>query len=169
MIVTIVVMMIIQRKLKKGGINNGNYQNDNDKLSNNNYNNNNINDNNPNNDNIDNEENSNNNSNKDNSADQSANNNTETNFENGNNQKFKPIRTGGQGRFQRIPEKVNRPDQNLEKNHYDYSDPYAVKAHKALVKVKGKNFTKEKNKKKKNTFHGGGPISFDSNSFKFND
>ena len=38
------------------------------------------------------------------------------------------------------------------------TDQYARKAHKDLIKVRGKNFTKQKNKKKRNTFHGGGRI-----------
>jgi len=65
---------------------------------------------------------------------------------NNSNKKIKPPRTGGQGRFQRI--KDIPVDPQLSSNKYDYSDPFATKAHRDLSKVKGDKFNKEKNKKK---------------------
>jgi len=91
----------------------------------------------------------------------------ENDLNNNSNKKIKPPRTGGQGRFQRI--KDIPVDPQLSSNKYDYSDPFATKAHRDLSKVKGDKFNKEKNKKKRNTFFGGGQISMDSNSIKFND
>lgn len=45
-------------------------------------------------------------------------------------------------------------------------DGVGRKANDTLVKVRGKDFTREKNKKKRSTYLGGA-ISMSSNSFKF--
>jgi len=77
------------------------------------------------------------------------------------------IRTGGGGRFQRIKIKSNFEKDELADNRYHGYDAYASKAHNKLIKTRGKGFTKEKNKKKRATFHGGGEISMGVNSVKF--
>eukprot|EP00695_Tsukubamonas_globosa_P001533 TRINITY_DN2572_c0_g1_i1.p3 TRINITY_DN2572_c0_g1~~TRINITY_DN2572_c0_g1_i1.p3 ORF type:complete len:62 (-),score=35.37 TRINITY_DN2572_c0_g1_i1:112-297(-) len=46
-------------------------------------------------------------------------------------------------------------------------DAFAVAAAAKLGKVKGDGFRKEKTKKKRSTFFGGGRIDMGSNSFKF--
>lgn len=46
-------------------------------------------------------------------------------------------------------------------------DAYGAKAHRDLVVTRGKGFRKEKTKKKRNTFHGGGVIGGGVNSVAF--
>jgi len=58
------------------------------------------------------------------------------------------IRTGGGGRYHRVKIRPGFEDQQLKDNSYDGRDRYASKAYRDFSKVKGKNFTKEKNKKK---------------------
>jgi hypothetical protein len=55
--------------------------------------------------------------------------------------------------FSRIPKDV-RVDEKLASNAYVPYD-YAQKAHEDLIVTKGKNFTKEKNKKKRGSYKGG--------------
>merc|ERR1712228_828497 len=90
-------------------------------------------------------------------------------FSPGKKKKAKVIRTGGNGRFQRIKVRSHFEKDGLDDNRYDGYDEYASKAHNKLIKTRGKGFTKEKNKKKRATFHGGGAISMGVNSIKFDD
>src|SRR5208282_2838773 len=55
--------------------------------------------------------------------------------------------------FSRIPKDI-KVDERLASNAYVPYD-YAQKAHEDLVVTKGKNFTKEKNKKKRGSYKGG--------------
>merc|ERR1711879_259347 len=81
----------------------------------------------------------------------------------------KVIKTGSGQRFQRIKARFNL-DPNLADNSYDGKDAYALKAHDALIVTQGKKFTKAKNKQKRKTMHGGGPIDVGAvNSIRFDD
>ena len=64
--------------------------------------------------------------------------------------------------------KVVYSNEGVKNNLYLAHDGgYAQKAHEDLIVTRGKGFTKEKNKKKRGSFRGGGPITMGVNSFKF--
>eukprot|EP00177_Eucheuma_denticulatum_P003962 GFKZ01007164.1.p1 GENE.GFKZ01007164.1~~GFKZ01007164.1.p1 ORF type:complete len:752 (+),score=138.52 GFKZ01007164.1:2395-4650(+) len=72
--------------------------------------------------------------------------------------------------FKRIrSEEVVYSDSRLKDNtFYSKNDTFGVKAHNDLVVTRGKGFRKEKTKKKRLNHHGG-TLSFQVNSFKFED
>jgi len=94
--------------------------------------------------------------------DKSGNKNEGDDDQNGN-KKTSVIRTGTPTRFQRVKPVSIPKDMD---NSFNHDDEYAKKANDELKKVKGKEFTKKKNKKKKNTFVGSGRISLEPASTK---
>ena len=70
-------------------------------------------------------------------------------------------------RFQRVP-KDTKVDPKLASNAYVSYD-YADRAHKDLIVTKGKDFTKEKNKKKRGSYRGGAIDVDGRNGIKFED
>jgi len=66
-------------------------------------------------------------------------------------------------------EDVELNDDRLKDNTYTSKggETFGLKAWNTLKQVRGKDFRREKTKKKRNTFFGGGGISTGSNSFKF--
>lgn len=75
-------------------------------------------------------------------------------------------------RFQRVrPDEVEVNDSRLLDNTYTGKggESFGMRAWNTLKKVHGKDFRREKTKKKRNTFFGGGGITMGTNSVKFDD
>jgi len=70
--------------------------------------------------------------------------------------------------FQRVKaDKVNFINDKLKDNRYNVAESFGRKASETLLKVKGKDFIKSKNKHKRKSFFGGGRIDMGVRSIKF--
>merc|ERR1711920_939862 len=70
--------------------------------------------------------------------------------------------------FQRVKANaVSFMNDKLKDNTYNEAESFGRKASETLLRVKGKDFTKSKNKHKKKTYFGGGRIDMGVRSIKF--
>jgi len=86
----------------------------------------------------------------------------------------KPSKKSKQGKreqnrpFQRVrADKVSFINDKLKDNRYNVAESFGRKASETLLKVKGKDFVKSKNKHKRKTYFGGGRIDMGVRSIKF--